>query len=622
MSKINFNPQQQQAVSFGDGAMGVIAAAGSGKTAVLLGRIDNLITRRKVFPHNILAISFTNASATELKSRLSKMGEQHKFVNVGTFHAICGRILYQEGIEITGFNLIKEWQIDNCFKNIDKKIDVKTVMNFISYQRNYMRSYDDEFVEKETGYPDDYLRQFYKAYEDLKKQKKLYDFDDYLLLCLDILKKNPGKYTYDYVLVDEHQDSNLVQNQLLKEWCQSGNIFTLSDFRQNIYSFRASNPDFAMYMSKYWKGAQTVNVYKNYRSPKNIVEQSNHFIRQYYKDYEHYKDAEAHHQENGTIEVRSHYDREVEGVEVAEQIEKLIDDNVKLNEIAVLYRMNAHADFVEAELKRRKIEYDIANDSSFFKRKEVAGIISVLRLIHNNTDDNAFEGVFKARNYPLTYLSNKVFSDMQKYADTHDLSMYEAAVDMPYDKGWQKKNVVVFQRIISNLKDKHEKGASVITLINDISRMLKLEETVKEKYSNKDEIEERINSIEVLKSFVKGNNLEQFITYVYSNTSKKKTKKDAVKLMSIHRSKGLEFNNVFLIGVEDGKFPHAKSEIQEEARLFYVATTRSKENLFINEITPTGRSTRFIEEYGIKSGNHKRNDGNVIDDIEEWIKYN
>lgn len=596
MTKISFNPEQQQAVEAYKGAFGVVSGAGQGKTAVLMGRTDNLIKQYKIFEKDILILSFTRNTADELKKKLDKMG--HKHVNVGTFHSICGRILFQEGIEITGYNLIKEWQIDNCFKAIDQKADVKEIMNFISFQKNYMRSYKDAFVSKDSEYPEDQLRVFFKAYEELKKKKKLYDFDDYLLMCLKVLQNNPGKYTYEYILVDEHQDTNLVQNLILEEWCKSGNMFTVFDPKQAIYSFRSGNVEYSMNFEKYWSGAKVINLYTNYRSTNNIVEQSNHFIRDYFKDYEHYVDAIAHSKEDGHISVHSHVTRDVEAVEVADKIEELIASGESLNEIAVLYRMNKHANFIEAELKRRDVEYDIANDSSFFKRKEIAGVIAYLRLIHNVHDDNAFEVIFKLRNMPLKFFSNKVFSEAQQYAGQYNMSLFEAFTSMSFEKPWQRKNAINFEQSINRLRMQADKGANVITLINNIAKVFQLNAFIKEKYSSNDEIEERIESINVLKSFVKGNNLEQFITYVYSNTNKKKVKKNAVRLMSIHRSKGLEFDNVFVVGVEDEQFPHQKSDLAEEARLFYVSVTRPRKNLWIHEI---GKGNRFIQEYGIET---------------------
>lgn len=593
MTKIKFNAEQLSAIQKNKGAYGVIAAAGSGKTAVLLGRIDNLIKKHKVFPHNILAVSFTNATAKELQSRLSKMGHTH--VNVGTFHAICGQILRSEGVKIN--NMIQEWQVENCFKDIDPEVDVLDVTNFISYQKNHLRLQDDEFVEKESRYTVEELRKYFRAYENLKKKLHAYDFDDYLLLCLDIVKKNPGKYTYEYILVDEHQDSNAVQNLLLKEWCKSGNLFTLSDYRQSLYKFRGGDVKYSMYMDRYWEGAKTLSVHTNYRSPKNIIDKSNHFIRQYYGDYEHYVDSVAHNQSNGHIEVNSYPDRITEGKEVVDKIEQMISEGVPLKQIAVIYRMNAHADYVENELKRRKIDYDIANDGSFFKRREIAGILSFLRLVMDDEDNSAFEGAFRMRTYPLMYFSNAILRDIQINAKERDMSLFDSIMSVQYPQAWHRKNAQIFRNGINRLKTMYDDGASVEELIDAIVKTYKIKTFINDKYSNKEEREERRNSIDVLKSFAQDQGLEDFISYVYSNDGigKKKAKENAVQLMSIHRSKGLEWDNVFVVGVEDGKFPDEKSDINEEARIMYVAVTRSKENLYISEI---GRGNRFIREYG------------------------
>lgn len=598
MSKIQFNKQQQEAIDFKDGACGVIASAGSGKTTLLLERIRKLVHEHNVFERDILTISFTRNTADDLIKRLAKMGLHH--VNVGTFHSICIQQLNKEGYNINGSKMVQEWQIDNCFKAIDQKVDVKDVSSFISYQKNYMVKPDDEFIKKDSAYTEDELRKFYKAYEKMKDNQGLYDFDDYLLLCLEMLRENPGKYTYDYILVDEHQDSNKVQNMLLKEWCQSGNIFTVYDFRQAIYGFRGGTTEYSMNFERYWEDAQVKNVYINYRSPKNIVEKSNQFIRQYYKDYEHYVDSESYSDEDGYIEISSPLSQEVEAIEVVDKIEKLISEGVALKEIAVLYRNNKHADFVENQLKLRGVDYDIANDSSFFKRREIAGILSFLRLIMNTDDNSAFEGVFKLRVYPLMYFSNKILADIQDYANKNDVSLYNAMQYIDYPQSWHKSNVFKFYDNIERIQQMiAEDDKNVISVINEIVKLFQIKKMINDKYSNKEERDERLNSIEVLKSFVKGNNLEQFITYVYSNTERKKKKENAVQLMTIHRSKGLEWDNVFLIGVQDGEFPSqregAMNTILEEARLFYVAVTRSKKNLWVSEI---GKGNQFVKEYG------------------------
>lgn len=596
MSEIKFNREQQQAIDFKDGACSVIAAAGSGKSTVLLNRIKKLVEDHGVFERDILAITFTRNTGDELTQKLKKMGFYH--VNVGTFHSICAQILQREGMNIT-HNLVQEWQIDNCFRNIDQNADTKEIMNFISYQKNYMRTPDDEFVPKNSLYSENQLRTFYKAYENMKRKEGLYDFEDYLLLCLEVLQANPGKYTYEYILVDEHQDSNKIQNMLLKEWCKSGNIFVVHDYRQAIYGFRGGTTEYSMNFEKYWDNATVINMYTNYRSPKNIVEKANHFIKHYYGDYKHYVDAKAHNQEDGHIQVNSRYTREAEAIEVVNEIQKLINNGEKLNEIAVLYRNNKHADFVENELKRRGIEYDIANDSSFFKRKEIAGILSFLRLVKDTDDDNAFEGIFKFRTYPLMYFSNQLLGKMRKYANKEGVSLFEALQKIDYSKPWHKNSVQTFVKNIERLQNMLDEDEHVITLIDEVVKSFKIIEHIENNYKNMEEREERLNSIEVLKSFVKNNDLDQFLKYVYTNTDKKKSKKDAVKLMTIHRSKGLEFNNVFVIGIQDGEFPNdregVENDILEEARLFYVAVTRSKKNLWLSEI---GQNNRFIREYG------------------------
>lgn len=592
---VKFNTMQQQSINHYEGACGVIAGAGSGKSTVLINRIKNLIETHQVNESDILAISFTRNTADELKAKLNKMGFID--VNVGTFHSICGRILSQEGITISSKSLIKEWQAENCFKTIDDKPDVDDIKSFISYQKNYMRGVNDTFVSKDSNYHEDDLRKFYIAYENYKDKNKLYDFDDYLLKCYEILQKNKGKYTYEFILVDEHQDSNLIQNKLLDEWCQSGNLWVCFDYRQAIYGFRGGNTEYCMNFEKDWSPATIINMDINYRSTKNVVENANNFIKKYYGSYEHYSDSIPHNQNDGKIEIQSYDTPEIEGYEIANQIESLTDKGEKLNEIAVLYRANSQSVHIENELKKRDIDYEISGDSSFFKRKEIAGILSYLRLIQNPHDDVAFESVFNFRSYPLQFFAAKILDDVIRYAGLHNMSLYESFINMNFDKPWQKKNAKIFGDGIEKLRLQKDKYLPVTVLIDNVVRIFEIESWVKNKYTNKLECDDRLKSLEILKSFVKNNNLEQFIDYVYSGNTKKKAKKNSVKLMSVHASKGLEFSFTFVIGVEDSKFPNERSDILEESRLFYVAITRAKENLVISQISDDGNDNQFVREY-------------------------
>ena len=587
---LEFNKQQLKAINHYEGACAVIAGAGSGKSSVLVHRIKNLIDVHQVKESDILAISFTNNTATDLKKKLSEMG--YNRVNIGTFHSICGRILHKNKIDVN--KLIKEWQIEKCFKDIDSKVNVKDVKSFIGYQKNYLRSYNDEFMIKDSKYSEIELRRFYKAYEVFKRKNDLYDLDDWLVKCHSLL--NNIKINYKFVLVDEHQDSNLVQNLILKQLCQSGNIFCVFDFRQAIYTFRGGNPEYCMNFDKEWNNATIINLSINYRSNDNIVDNANRFIKQYYGEYEYYSDSIANNKSNGKINVYSHNSRESESIEMIDIIQDLLQKGENPEEIAILYRLNSHSGSVENELRKRSIPYDISNDSSFFKRKEIVAIISYLRLIHNQHDDEAFENIFGIRNYPVAFFSNELLSNIKTYCGRNNFSLYEGFISYRYDKAWQKTNMNIFKDNITRLKLQYDKGTSINNLINNIKNVFKFDEYLEEKYSDDDDLLERKASVETLKTFIKGNNIEKFMAYIESASNKKKNNIDAIKLMTVHSAKGLEFNHVFIISIEDEKFPHAKSPIKDEARLFYVGVTRPKESLYLSQI---GENNRFIREYNI-----------------------
>ncbi len=587
---MNFNEQQIEAINHYKGACAVIAGAGSGKSSVLLHRIKNLVDQHKVKEQDILAISFTNNTAANLKKKLAEMG--YGKVNVGTFHSVCGKILYQNDINVN--NLIKEWQIEKCFKDIDKKANIKDIKSFIGYQKSYMCSYKDEFVAKDSSYSEIELRKFYKAYETFKSKNNMYDLDDWLSECHNLLKKIDT--SYDFILVDEHQDSNLVQNLILKQLCKSGNIFCVFDFRQAIYTFRGGNPEYCMNFKKEWNDASVINLNINYRSNNNIVDKANKFIKQYYGEYEYYTDSISNSTKNGNITIYTYNNREEESTEIIDIIEELLKNNENPEEIAVIYRLNSHSGNVENELRKRKIPYDIANDSSFFKRKEIVAIMSYLRLIQNQHDDEAFENVFNIRNYPLTFFSNDLFSNIKMYSGKNNLSLYEGFISYKYDRSWQKDNVNIFKDNITRLKLQYDKGIGISSLINNINKVFKFDEYLQEKYSDEDDLQDRKTSIETFKTFIKGNSIEKFISYIESVSNKKKNNTNAIKLMTVHACKGLEFKNVFIIGVEDEKFPHAKSPINDEARLFYVGVTRPKENLYLSQI---GMDNKFIKEYDV-----------------------
>lgn len=598
---MEFNKQQQQAIEFKDGSVAIIAGAGSGKTTVLVNRVQNLVNIHKIPQKDILCITFTKNTRRNLQKKLKGMflGD----VPVHTFHSLCGKLLVQEGIikrepkedeeGNTGLNkytLITKFKV--LYKDIKSK-DYDDIMSFISYQKNYMKNYTDEFMEKESNFSDNELRKFYKIYEDYKASIDFYDFDDLLLECNKLMDIHP-EITFNYVCVDEHQDSNLVQNILLHKWCKSGNMFAVFDYRQALYGFRGGNPEYCMNFTKEWDDATVINLDINYRSSANIVNNANNFIKRYYGDYEYYEDSVANSIEKGKIKLLTNSTRIDEAYKVSSEVKRLITMGEDINQIAILYRLNAHSDYIESQFKSEEIPYDIKGDSSFFKRKEIKAIMSIMRLVQNPHDDEAFEDLFRIRLEPLKFFSKFDKELIDRYKLKNDLSYYETLDSISFDEGWKNRNAKTFISNIFDLKIKNEKSHSISSLIDLARQGFKIKDYLSEKYGE-EEFKDRMQSIETLKQFIRGDDLSKFIAFTEETTENKtKKEKNGVKMMTIHSSKGLEFKHVFVVGIEQGKFPHAKANLIDEAMLFYVAITRAKENLYISQIY---EGNTFVDEY-------------------------
>lgn len=594
MKNISFNKQQQEAVDVYEGAVSVVASAGSGKSTILVGRINNLITKHGVDPKEILAVTFTRDTSVDLTNKINDLG--HSNVNVGTFHAICGRILRSEGVFFNRYNQIKLFQIENLFKKMNRQVDTKVVMEFIDFQKNHGIKPDEPYIEKESIYQEFELKRYYQAYEDFKKKNNLHDFNDYLTMTLDIVKKKPNKYTFEHVLVDENQDTNAIQHELLTYWVRDNNIFSVSDFRQNLFEFRGSDTKYSLNFEDYWENPRLLNVSTNYRSTKDIIDNANQFIKKYYGHLDQYEDAVAHNKGKSNIVVKSHLNEHLESEYIGKEIQELVDSGVDLNEIAVLYRNNAQGMYIEGELMYREIPYDIASSGSFFKRKEVAGILSVLRLIQDIEDDSAFEYIYNSlRAEPLKFFSKKTLTNIQKKANDENCCLFDALPMVQLSGHESRQDVNKFINIMEDLADFSTVNNSVEDLIEEVIEQFKIRELIRENYDNVDDRDERLLSIDVLKKFVKNMRLSSFINFAYSSDEVKDDDgSPKIKLKTAHSSKGLEYEYVFIISIKDGTFPSDRATILEEARLFYVAITRSKKNLWLSEI---GEANRFTQEY-------------------------
>lgn len=960
---MNFNEKQLEIISHDTGASQVIASAGSGKSTVLLERTKHLATNLGIPQNKILVISFTNNTATELSEKLKKKGLPS--VKVGTFHAIAREILAKNGDDRVN-NSVPEWEIKKSFeKYLEEPLnDIVDILSFISLQKTSFKKSTDKdllYLENHRAYENfthEQLAGMFVVYENLLKEKNAYDFDDWLIHAYEVCKANMGMYTWDYVMVDESQDSNEIQHKLKNIWCKTDNVMVVGDYRQcftsntkvstieglkeiskltskdkimvatgrgrytyvepteilkkeykgivrkitttrgktftatpnhvvfakqyiennffiylmyregygfrigqssphtskrdnrkneyrngykkrltdekgdklwlikvcntqleatffeNYYAFeygiplyifeekgrkvtlkqediknlfnsidtysrgikllndmnmdfnqpheipysgsRTSRVNFVMFGGEYSKtfdwnkhalnfccqeeedyktakeitktnkqlrkngkgneyyectkvlvdqdvimdmrneiseklpnviqrnramitsdnlkmdftlvsnlhvgmslaslnsdtdlieqdvivdiedieyngevydinvdnyrnycvneisvhncmyafngakpkhfmefykqfaNTKVINMNINYRSCDNIVKYADKFVKPYYSSFKYNEDTIANNKNNGYISYRKYAEKTQEAVDVVDEIEMLIKNEVPLNQIAVLYRNNAHADFVECELRSRKIPYAVSGNGSFFKRKFISGIIAIMRLLENEDNDQAFEDLFRFKPDPLTYFSKKDLMDIKKLASKDGISYLEGFNKIKFAEAWKNTNKRKFFMKFRSLDDHY---VSLESMINTIVSVFNIENQIRNDYENKEDVQEHLDSIDTLKKFAKGTSLEGFLKFVDgANNTKQKQTKDGVRLMTVHASKGLEFQCCFLISVEEGKFPNPRADITEEANIFYVGVTRAKQYLQISSIGDSD----FIEPY-------------------------
>lgn len=588
---MEFNEAQLEAIK-SKGTVQVIACAGAGKSTALVERVKKLV-EQGIKEEKILTVSFTNASGEDLRKKLSEKGLNN--VSVGTFHAIAKSILENLGYE----NLMKQPNIYSVKREIEritkeKDLNIEDILSWISYQKAYMLSpTSKEYKDKESIYEDYLLKKSFKIYEDYKEKDGSYDFDDWLILLHKELSEGKGR-TWEYVMVDEVQDLSYIQHKLVSLLCSTDNIFVIGDCNQCIFEWRAATPDLFENFDKNYENTKVINMNTNYRSCRNIVSAANEFIKPYNKDYDNYKDAVANNQEDGEIRCRIYPDRLIEGLETAKAIKKQIDEGIKPEQIAVIYRNNADVDTVENYLKEMGIKYNISTNISFFDKKEIKGILAILRLIIDSTDDEAFEILFKeCRFYPTTYYAGNLVSNLITEAGKKDISLYEAFMEHKWNKPYESKNAQIFLDYISRLKIQREKGIAIGKIIENIIKMFKIKEYIKSKYDS-DTIDDKITSLYNITQISYGfKTIEDFISYCCYSSAPSKKKEGAVELTTIFKSKGLEYDYVYLIGLEDEKFPSKRSTEKAEARVFYVGITRAKKGMVVSSI---GRSL-FYNKY-------------------------
>jgi len=590
----NLNDKQRQAVLTTDGPLLVLAGAGSGKTKVLTTRIAYLIEEKNISPFNILAITFTNKAAKEMQERLINIiGEVARNIQVSTFHSFGLKIL-RENYDKLGYdrNFVIMDSDDSLtvIKRILKELDLDpkqynptAIKNRISGCKNELMSPKQYEVYATTEFEKVVLR-VYEKYEEKLKSNNSVDFDDLLILPIKLFREYDDvldryQERFQYVLIDEYQDTNEAQYILTKLMsAKYRNICVVGDENQSIYSFRGANYRNILNFEKDYKETKTIKLEQNYRSTQNILNAANQVIEnnQNRKDKNLWSDKG----EGDKITYYRTHDEKEEAHYVAHTVKKLIESGKDPDEIAVLYRTNAQSRTIEEEMLKENIPYRVVGSFYFYARREIKDLMAYLRLIHNEKDDISLQRVINA---PKRGIGLKTISNLATLADIEGKSMYEVI---------NSGKELEFKNIIEDLK----KVSENITLTELVDKVLDAtgyrQELVNEKTL---EADIRLENLEEFKSITKAFeerdgviSLEDFLFEVslVSDREEYKDAKDKVSLMTVHSVKGLEYNDVFVVGMEEGIFPHMNSlmdnlELEEERRLAYVAITRAKEKLYL-----------------------------------------
>ena len=615
MKILQLNPNQQKAVNHIKGPMLVLAGAGSGKTKVLTNRIANLI-ENGVSPYNILAITFTNKAAKEMKDRVVNLiGDSANNIQISTFHSLGVKIL-KENYTLLGyernFTIIDSDDALTIIKKIMKDLNMnkeyynpKEIRNKISSAKNEMMDID-KFSKIEFDHK---IVEVYKIYQKKLKQGNSVDFDDLLILPIKLFKNYPNilndyQERYKYILIDEYQDTNEAQytfSRLLSS--KYRNIFVVGDNDQAIYAFRGANYKNILNFEKDYPECETILLEENYRSTKNILNAANSVIKNNHERKD--KNLWSNNEEGDKIKYKKVSNEKEEASFVVEEIKTLLSKGVKEEDIAVLYRTNAQSRTIEEEMLKKNIKYRVVGSFYFYNRKEIKDLLCYLRLISNHKDDVS---LLRIINTPKRGIGEKTIENLINTAESSNTSIYEAITS---------GKELVFKNLIEELTQDSQ-SLSLTELVDTILEKSGIKKELTSSKLLEDEI--RLENLNEFKGVTKNYeeeygtaNLEEFLEEIslVSDITEHQDSASRVSLMTVHSVKGLEFDYVFIIGMEEGIFPHynaindgSNSAIEEERRLCYVAITRAKKKLYITSAdtrmlfgnTSRNLPSRFINE--------------------------
>ena len=612
----NLNEKQLEAVKNSEGPLLVLAGAGSGKTRVLTTRVAYLINECGIAPFNILAITFTNKAAKEMKDRIYNMlGSIAYDIQISTFHSL-GVLFVRENYDLLGysknFTIIDSDDSLTIIKKIIKDLgydpkyyNPKMIRNMISSAKNELLSPTDyeRFANTEEA------RVAYEVY--LKYQNKLMasnslDFDDLLMKPIELLRRNPEvlksyQERFQYILIDEYQDTNEAQYILSKMLAaKHKNICVVGDNDQSIYSFRGSNYKNILNFERDYKDAKVIMLEENYRSTKNILNVANSVIKNNKERKD--KNLWTNNPDGDKVVYHTALNEKDEASYVINEIKKLVSNGEELSNMAVLYRTNAQSRTVEEAFLANNIPYKVVGSFYFYNRKEIKDLISYLRIIYNHNDDVS---LLRVINVPKRGIGTKTIENLTFEANLYNKSIYDTITS---GKELEFKNII--EDIVANMAN-----LSLTELIDYILDKTGIKKELESENSVDAEI--RLENLEEFKSITKNfeeayglASLEDFLAEIslVADIEEHKDNPNTVTLMTIHSAKGLEFDYVFVVGLEEGIFPHSNSifegNIEEERRLCYVAITRASKKLWLintNERMLYGERnrnnpSRFIKE--------------------------
>lgn len=585
------NKQQKEAVMHKDGPCLVIAGAGSGKTKVLTTRIAYLI-QNDVRSYQILAITFTNKAAKEMKERLEVLVPDNDAF-VGTFHSFGLRVIRENflklGIE-RNFTILDSDDVLNVIKKIMKDLGIPKeecapsyVRNRISFIKNEMLT--DVLIEQYfNSEPEKIAYRIYQEYVKVLKKNNSVDFDDLLSLPVQLFTEHPDvlehyQDKFQYILIDEYQDTNEVQYKLTKLLAKKHkNLFVVGDPDQSIYMFRGANYKNILNFEHDYADTKVIALEENYRSTKMILDAANSVIKNN-KDRKD-KNLRSNKVLGAKIQYMRSYDEKHEITLVIEEIKKLLDDGYKESDIAIFYRTNGQARVVEEMFIKANLPYKVVGSYYFYQRKEIKDLISYLRLISNHHDEISLRRII---NVPKRKIGATTVKRLEDEANLNGISMFDAI---------NKGNELDFKNLILELSQDRD-SLSLTELIDDILDKSGMKRELEQDKSLESDL--RLENLMEFKSITASYeertgsvNLEDFLEEIslIADVSEHKTYDNAVTLMTIHSAKGLEFDVVFLIGMEEGIFPHANSlmesdGVEEERRLMYVGITRARDALYL-----------------------------------------